>query len=69
MGKKILLSMVETEGFIDKPDSEVYDFKAYDPLLKTIISRNVYTFAPDGTYVTKKVKVRATIEIEEVDGQ
>jgi hypothetical protein len=65
MGKKTLLSLVEVEGFIDRNPDKIYDFKAYDPLLKTIISRNVYTFVPDGTYVTKKVKVRMIVEIEE----
>jgi hypothetical protein len=63
-GKKVLLSTIEVEGFIDAA-TEVYDPDAYDPIIKAMISRNLITKC--NWLRNKKIKVRAFIEMVEID--
>jgi hypothetical protein len=66
-GKRVLLSTVEVEGFIDAA-TMVYDHNAYDPIIKAMISQGITTehglMHPKHT---KKIKVRAFIEVVDID--
>jgi hypothetical protein len=64
-GKKVLLSTIEANGFADKPNDEIYDFKAYDQIIKAMIGKNlVETY--NGFAHKRRVKIRVFIEIEDI---
>lgn len=64
-GKRVLLSTIEAEGFIDAA-AMVYNPDAYDPIIKAMISQGLITKSGDWLR-NKKVKVRAFIEMVEID--
>jgi len=63
-GKRVLLSTIEVEGFIDAA-TMVYNHDAYDPIIKTMISQGLISKC--NWLRNKKVKVRAFIEMVEID--